>query len=259
MGVPIAFDIWEDEMVRAKLCTTSDCKCPDCGNRRLIRLGSAALHYPQQLQLQQGQDPENRRMPAEYIYTNTPDYRFQQAQVQAHSETGGMHGQATRHGMTTRNAINTSHANHAAGRPRPLVFRGPPLAETLWIVNPLPLPRTDDLSSSEESALSSLSSHSPTVTNVLGLQRYDPQFIPEPIQHGYRQEQDQRHQQQQTLDHRHQYHHGERGSNTPADATRIQEWAIRMEGLDYYHDSDQEHAGNQQARNGSDRSIAVRS
>ncbi|KAF9942652.1 hypothetical protein BGZ67_000466 [Mortierella alpina] len=73
MGMPISFDLSEDE-VRTKLCTAPDCRCPDCHQRRLIRLGSLTAH-----QHRYSRSGQMGGIHAGYIFTDLPDYRFRHA------------------------------------------------------------------------------------------------------------------------------------------------------------------------------------
>ncbi|KAG0322872.1 hypothetical protein BGZ99_003123 [Dissophora globulifera] len=63
MGIPISFDVHEEDAVRNRLCTATDCPCPDCGQRRLIRLGAAVAHH---------QSRGGHRVPTGYIYMDLP-------------------------------------------------------------------------------------------------------------------------------------------------------------------------------------------
>ncbi|KAK3826133.1 MAG: hypothetical protein J3Q66DRAFT_421269 [Benniella sp.] len=48
MGIPFPYGRWQEES-RAKLCSDAECPCPDCvcGQKRLIRLGSAVQQWQQ--------------------------------------------------------------------------------------------------------------------------------------------------------------------------------------------------------------------
>ncbi|KAF9949721.1 hypothetical protein BGZ72_008526 [Mortierella alpina] len=198
MGMPISFDLLEDE-VRTKLCTAPDCRCPDCHQRRLIRLGSLITH-----QHRYSRTGQMGGIHAGYIFTDLPDYRFRHAlsaesRAQAASRDNGPEGTEARATTTT-----TTTATTTAAALNPEAPAGAAVTTSTT--------STTNASSTAVSARRSVTAIEDTTTTSSDVEQQERCDDEEGTAHG--RDRDQR--------------------------VRAQAWATNVEGLDYYHESDQD-------------------
>ncbi|CAO3573616.1 unnamed protein product [Mortierella alpina] len=235
MGMPITFDVSEDE-VRTKLCTAPDCRCPDCHQRRLIRLGSLTAHRHRY-----SRSGQMGGVHAGYMFTNLPDYRFRHAlnaethvPAAAAAAAAAAATAATLQAVTRRSGSPLDHHRDRRGDSnRNSNSTGPEtrstttgaLHEGTTLTSAARGRRTDVSSIAAGSSQTS-------VRNGTAVERNGPA-----VSDSEQQQQQQQQEQQERCDE-------EEGAAAYGrdrhQRVRAQAWATNVEGLDYYHESDQD-------------------
>ncbi|KAF9570790.1 hypothetical protein EC968_001390 [Mortierella alpina] len=219
MGMPISFDPSEDE-VRTKLCTAHDCRCPDCHQRRLIRLGSLSAH-----QHRYSRSGQMGGIHAGYIFTDLPDYRFRHAlnaetQVQAVSRESGP---LRNHQRDNRGDSSTGLEAQAAADAVDQETNSSSTVTATATATAAAATSDDAAATSEAAATTAATSLPASLTNLTEV-RATGTVVLDPEQQQERCEEEE----------------GTAHGRNRQQRVRAQVWAANVEGLDYYHESDQD-------------------